>query len=169
MKKAAVFNGKFDEFTSPPQRLGDKNHRILKNALAQLRSVLAGYTIGQKNISKYLSEMMNCLRDPRLPAQDFDVRSSSCFALLHADMMPRVRMSIRYNVLFSSGKGFEMIVPCIFLTSAFLVFVAASLFRFSFCIQRWRTTVDVSFACACAAVMPLRYGFFKPCSSRRPC
>ena len=77
VKKAAVFKDKFEEFTSPPQRLGTKNHRILTNALSQLRNVLAGYTIGAKNISKYLSEMMNCLRDPRLPAQDFDVRALS--------------------------------------------------------------------------------------------
>eukprot|EP01083_Nonionella_stella_P225808 802487_1 len=70
VQKASDFAGTFPAL-SPPYRLGLKSLSLLSAALAELRSVLDGYSIGARRIQAAVAQTMKALRDPLLPAQEF--------------------------------------------------------------------------------------------------
>ena len=70
VQKAEPFTGTFPAMRLPSV-IGSSPNLLLKHSRKQLQMLLSGYTMSDHTTRKAVSEMMQCLRDPRLPLQQF--------------------------------------------------------------------------------------------------
>ena len=70
VQKAEPFAGHFPSMR-PPSVLGDSPSALLKHSRKQLQMLLSGYTMSAEGMRRAVGEMMQALRDPRLPLQQF--------------------------------------------------------------------------------------------------
>ena len=70
VQKAEPFHGTFPAMRLPSV-IGESPNLLLKHSRKQLQMLLSGYTMSDHTTRKAVSEMMQCLRDPRLPLQQF--------------------------------------------------------------------------------------------------
>ena len=70
VQKAEPFAGQFPAMR-PPSVLGDSPSQLLKHSRKALQMLLSGYTMSGEGMRRAVNEMMQALRDPRLPLQQF--------------------------------------------------------------------------------------------------